>query len=55
MSASAFDHFDYSTKIGSALFANPILTASACAANGKELSQFFSLSEIGAEIGRAHV
>ena len=53
MSASAFDHFDYSTKIGSALFANPILTASGCAANGKELSQFFSLSEIGAVVTKS--
>ena len=53
MSAPTFDHFDYSTKIGSAQFANPILTASGCAANGKELSQFFSLSEIGAVVTKS--
>ena len=53
MSATAFDHFDYSTKIGSAKFTNPILTASGCAANGKELSQFFSLAEIGAVVTKS--
>ena len=45
--------FDYSTKLASALLPNPILTASGCAANGKELSAFFHLSEIGAVVTKS--
>lgn len=44
---------DYSTKIAQALLPNPILTASGCAANGRELSSFFSLSEIGAVVTKS--
>lgn len=50
MSAPALD---YSTRIGSALLPNPILTASGCAANGKELSAFFPLNEIGAVVTKS--
>jgi dihydroorotate dehydrogenase (NAD+) catalytic subunit len=39
--------FDYSTSLGSSRFDNPILTASGCAGSGKELSQFFPLSNLG--------
>ena len=46
-------NFSYSTKIGSALFPNPIFTASGCAANGKELSAFFPLSDIGAVVTKS--
>ena len=46
-------NFSYSTKIGSALFPNPIFTASGCAANGKELSAFFQLSDIGAVVTKS--
>lgn len=45
--------FDYSTKLANALLPNPILTASGCAANGKELSAFFHLSEIGAVVTKS--
>lgn len=45
--------FDFSTRIASATFPNPILTASGCAANGKELSAFFPLSEIGAVVTKS--
>lgn len=45
--------FDYTTKLGSAVLPNPILTASGCAANGKELSAFFPLSDIGAVVTKS--
>jgi dihydroorotate dehydrogenase (NAD+) catalytic subunit len=45
--------FSYATQIGSALFPNPIFTASGCAANGRELSAFFPLSEIGAVVTKS--
>lgn len=45
--------FDFSTSLGSAHFPNPILTASGCAANGKELSAFFHLGEIGAVVTKS--
>ena len=44
---------DLTTKIGSVLFPNPIFTASGCAANGKELSQFFALDQIGAVVTKS--
>jgi dihydroorotate dehydrogenase (NAD+) catalytic subunit len=46
-------NFDFSTKIGSKRFDNPIFTASGCASSGQELSQFFSLSEIGAVVTKS--
>lgn len=45
--------FDYSTTLGSAHFPNPIFTASGCAANGKELSAFFPLTDIGAVVTKS--
>jgi dihydroorotate dehydrogenase (NAD+) catalytic subunit len=44
---------DFSTKIGSKRFSNPIFTASGCASSGQELSQFFSLAEIGAIVTKS--
>ncbi|MCX6426455.1 MAG: dihydroorotate dehydrogenase [Actinobacteria bacterium] len=44
---------DQSAKFGSVTFPFPIFTASGCAANGKELSQFFNLSEIGAVVTKS--
>ena len=44
---------DFSTKIGSKRFSNPIFTASGCASSGQELSQFFSLTEIGAIVTKS--
>lgn len=45
--------FDYSTRLGLAKFPNPLFTASGCAANGKELSAFFPLNEIGAVVTKS--
>ena len=47
------DALDFSTKIGSKRFSNPIFTASGCASSGQELSQFFSLTEIGAIVTKS--
>ncbi len=44
---------DFTTQLGTALFPNPILTASGCAANGKELSAFFPLGDIGAVVTKS--
>jgi len=45
--------FDFRTTLGSTHLPNPILTASGCAANGKELSAFFPLGEIGAVVTKS--
>ena len=45
--------FDFSTAMAGARFSNPILTASGCAGSGKELSQFFRLSELGAIVTKS--
>jgi len=45
--------FDFSTTLGSAELPNPILTASGCAGSGKELSQFFPLTELGAIVTKS--
>jgi dihydroorotate dehydrogenase (NAD+) catalytic subunit len=44
---------DFTTKIASKRFSNPIFTASGCASSGQELSQFFQLSEIGAVVTKS--
>lgn len=48
-----FQAFDYRTKFGSRFFPAPIFTASGCAGSGKELSQFFSLEELGAVVTKS--
>jgi dihydroorotate dehydrogenase (NAD+) catalytic subunit len=45
--------FDYSTTLGGARFGNPIFTASGCAGSGKELAQFFDLTELGAIVTKS--
>lgn len=45
--------FDYTTSIAGVRFKNPIFTASGCAASGRELSQFFPLSELGAIVTKS--
>lgn len=45
--------FDFSTTLAGVKFKNPIFTASGCAASGKELSQFFPLSELGAIVTKS--
>jgi dihydroorotate dehydrogenase (NAD+) catalytic subunit len=44
---------DLSTSLAGVRFKNPIFTASGCAASGKELAQFFPLSELGAIITKS--
>ena len=44
---------DYSTKIGSKRFSNPIFTASGCASSGQELSRFFPLTDLGAIVTKS--
>lgn len=48
-----FTAFDFRTKFGSRTFPSPIFTASGCAGSGKELSQFFSLDELGAIVTKS--
>jgi dihydroorotate dehydrogenase (NAD+) catalytic subunit len=44
---------DFSTKIGSKRFDNPMFTASGCASSGQELAQFFPLTELGAIVTKS--
>ncbi|NBY32131.1 MAG: dihydroorotate dehydrogenase, partial [Actinobacteria bacterium] len=46
-------NFNYSTSFQNAVFPNPIFTASGCAGSGKELAQFFPLTEIGAVVTKS--
>ena len=46
-------YFNYSTSLADVQFSNPIFTASGCAGSGKELSQFFNLSELGAIVTKS--
>ena len=45
--------FSYATTLGSASLPNPILTASGCAGSGKELSQVFPLTQLGAIVTKS--
>jgi dihydroorotate dehydrogenase (NAD+) catalytic subunit len=45
--------FDFSTSLAGASFPSPLFTASGCASSGKELSQFFDLSDIGAVVTKS--
>jgi len=45
--------FNYSTSLGGTVLPNPIVTASGCAGSGKELSQFFPLTELGAIVTKS--
>lgn len=47
------NEIDFSTTIGNSWFPSPIFTASGCASSGKELSQFFRLSDIGAVVTKS--
>ncbi len=40
--------FDQSVRLGTAWLPNPVMTASGCAANGRELHRFFDITELGA-------
>lgn len=50
---STLDGFDFSTSLAGAQFPTPIFTASGCASSGKELSQFFDLSQVGAVVTKS--
>lgn len=50
---SSMSNVDLSTEIAYAKFDNPIFTASGCASTGKELSQFFPLTELGAMVTKS--
>ena len=45
--------FNFRTSLGQAEFQNPVFTASGCAGSGKELSQFFDLTELGAIVTKS--
>src|SRR3954449_8189693 len=44
---------DMTARLGSAVFPNPVMTASGCAAAGRELNQFFDVSELGAVVTKS--
>lgn len=44
---------DLSTSLGRLRLPNPVLTASGCAASGKELSQFFDLADLGGVVTKS--
>lgn len=44
---------DMTTSLGALELPNPVLTASGCAANGPELSQFFDVSDLGAYVTKS--
>ena len=53
MTAISPDPVDLSTRLASAEFPNPVFTASGCAAAGRELAQFFDLTELGAVVTKS--
>jgi dihydroorotate dehydrogenase (NAD+) catalytic subunit len=44
---------DMSTRLASFALPNPVLTASGCAASGKELQQFFDVADLGAVVTKS--
>src|SRR5206468_1219882 len=44
---------DLRTSLGSLAMPNPVLTASGCAAAGRELGQFFDVSALGAVVTKS--
>ena len=44
---------DLTTTLGSFTLPNPVLTASGCAASGRELNQFFDVSSLGAVVTKS--
>jgi len=44
---------DMTTRLGTAVFPNPVMTASGCAAAGRELNQFFDVSDLGAVVTKS--
>lgn len=46
-------HIDMTTELGDVLMPSPIMTASGCAASGRELDQFFDITQIGAIVTKS--
>ncbi|MBA2774823.1 MAG: dihydroorotate dehydrogenase, partial [Nocardioidaceae bacterium] len=44
---------DLSTVLADAYLDNPVMTASGCAASGRELAQFFDVAELGAVVTKS--
>src|SRR5690348_13987040 len=44
---------DLTTRLGSTVLPNPVLTASGCAAAGRELDAFFDVSALGAVVTKS--
>lgn len=44
---------DMTARLGSAVFPNPVMTASGCAAAGRELNQFFDVADLGAVVTKS--
>ena len=44
---------DLTTRLGTCTLPNPVLTASGCAAAGRELNQFFDVSQLGAVVTKS--
>jgi dihydroorotate dehydrogenase (NAD+) catalytic subunit len=51
--APALPEVDMTTKLGTFVAPNPVFTASGCAAAGRELSQFFDLTELGGVVTKS--
>ena len=47
------EHIDMRTRLGSLELPNPVLTASGCAAAGRELHQFFDVARLGAVVTKS--
>jgi dihydroorotate dehydrogenase (NAD+) catalytic subunit len=52
-SAAAIPAIDMSTRLGAVGLPSPVLTASGCAASGRELDQFFDITSIGAVVTKS--
>jgi dihydroorotate dehydrogenase (NAD+) catalytic subunit len=52
-SAAAIPDIDMSTRLGAVGLPSPVLTASGCAASGRELDQFFDITSIGAVVTKS--
>ena len=52
-SRTARPEVDLAARLGDLVLPNPVLTASGCAAAGRELGQFFDVSELGAVVTKS--
>lgn len=52
-STAAIPDIDMSTRLGGVGLPSPVLTASGCAASGRELDQFFDVTSIGAVVTKS--